>query len=203
MERRQRNNELTMTTFHSRQSDWRRRVRKKANASTLQISVTNCPTKLHGHVHEGRKIQRNNVSSMVQKHGCKYCFYAEQALPLNKTRILRLAQISPLDTRSPARRPRDGRETSGKTSGEISRRKSESCPGNGRAVATAMPPNVWQVNSQGNLRCTGYGRAMSAPETCETTRNTVTRQPCASRATVTTTPRKTTCSNLNHDIQKL
>jgi hypothetical protein len=158
---------------------------------------------LNAQVHEARKIRRNNVQRTVQAHVTKLSFYTSQALPLGKTRILRLAQISPLDTRSPTRRPRDGRETSGKTSGEISRRKSESCPGNGRAVAMAMPPNVWQVNSQGNLRCTGYGRAMSAPETCETTRNTVTRQPCASRATVTTTPRKTTCSNLNHDIQKL
>jgi hypothetical protein len=192
-----------MTTFHSRQSDWRRRVRKKANASTLQIRATNYTTKLHAHVHEARKVVCNKIQSVVQEHVTELEFYTREALPLVKTRILRLAQISPLDMRSPARRPRDGRETSGKTSGEISRRKSESCPGNGRAVATAMPPNVWQVNSQGNLRCTGYGRAMSAPETCETTRNTVTRQPCASRATVTTTPRKTTCSNLNHDIQKL
>ncbi len=192
-----------MTTFHSRQSDWRRRVRKKANARALQIRATNCPTKLHAHFHEARKIRCNSVQGTVQAHIIELSFYAEQALPLVRTRILRLAQISPLDTRSPARRPRDGRETSGKTSGEISRRKSESCPGNGRAVATAMPPTVQQGGSQDNSRCTGYGRAMAASETCETTRNTVTRQPCASRATVTTTPRKTTCSNLNHDIQQL
>jgi hypothetical protein len=166
-----------MTPFHPQQSDRGRRVRKNANVSTFQIHVTNCTTKLRAQVHEARKIQCNNAQGTVQAHIIELSFYAEQALPLVQTRILRLAQISPLDTRSPARRPRDGRETSGKTSGEISRRKSESCPGNGRAVATAMPPNVRQGGSQDNLRCTGYGRAMSAPETCETTHNTVTQQP--------------------------
>src|SRR6266568_4149857 len=104
-----------MTPFHPQQSDRSRRVHQKANASTVQIHVTNCPTKLHGHVHEGRKIQCNNVSSVVQKHGCKYCFYAKQALPLVKTRFLRLANSSPKLARSPARRSRDGRATSGKT----------------------------------------------------------------------------------------
>ncbi len=178
----------TMTTFRPQQSDRGRHARQKANASMVQIHGTNCPTKLHSHIHEARKIWRKNFQRVVQERVIELSFYAEQALPLVKTRILRLAQISPLVARSPARRPRDGRETSGKTSGEISRRKSESCPGNGRAVATAMPPNVWQVNSQGNLRCTGYGCAMSAPETCETTRNTVAQQPCAVRATVKATP---------------
>ena len=181
-----------MNTFHSRQTDCDRHARKNENTGTLNFTSQIAPS-----ICTVRHTKRVKTNATIFKSRCSrtvlcYRFDRVEALPLVKTRILRLAQISPLDTRSPARRPRDGRETSGKTSGEISRHKSESCPGNGRAVATAMPPNVWQVNSQGNLRCTGYGRAMSAPETCETTRNTVT-----------TTPRKTTCSNLNHDIQKL
>ncbi len=192
-----------MNTFHPRQSDCGRRVHKKANASalnfTLQIPSSICTVMFTRHV----KPDATNFKSRCSRTVVCYRLDRVQALPLVRTRILRLAQISPLDTRSPARRPRDGRETSCKTSGEISRRKSESCPGNGRAVATAMPPTVQQGGSQDNSRCTGYGRAMAASETCETTRNTVTRQPCASRATVTTTPRKTTCSNLNHDIQQL
>jgi hypothetical protein len=57
--------------------------------------------------------------------------------------------------RSPARRSRDGRETSGKKSGEISRVISAQRPGNGRTVATAMPPNVRQDDSQDNLPCAG------------------------------------------------
>ncbi len=127
-----------MTTFHSRQSDWRRRVRKKTNASTLQIHVTNCPTKLRGHVHEARKIQCNNVSNVVQKHGCKYCFYAKQALPLSFVRFLRLANGSSKNRRSPARRSPNGCESSGNTSGEMSRPFPYICG----AVANAMPPNV-------------------------------------------------------------
>ena len=192
-----------MTTFHSRQSDCVQGARKNEISgtfnSTPQIAPSICTVMFTEHDKSAATI----FKSLCKRMAVSKCFYRVEALPLVRTRILRLAQISPLDTRSPARRPRDGREISGKTSGEISRRKSESCPGNSRAVATAMPPNVRQGGSQDNLRCTGYGRAMSASETCETTRNTVTRQPCASRATVTTTPRKTTCSNLNHDIQQL
>jgi hypothetical protein len=37
-------------------------------------------------------------------------------------------------------------------------------------VATAMPPSVRKDSSQDNLPCAGFGRAMSAPETGETTR---------------------------------
>jgi hypothetical protein len=55
-------------------------------------------------------------------------------------------------------------------------------PGNGRAVATAMPPSVRKDDSQDDLPCAGFGRAMSAPETCETTRQNLI---------------------VNHDIQKL
>ena len=169
-----------MTTYHSRHSDWRRRVRKKANASTLQIRATNCTTKLHAHFHEARKIRCNSVQDTVQAHIIELSFYAEQALPLVSTRILRLANSSQKISRSPARRSRDGRETSGKKSGEISRVMSAQRPGNGRTLATAMPLNVRQDDSQDNLLCAGLGRAMSAPGTGKTTRNTSAQQPCRS-----------------------
>jgi hypothetical protein len=94
-----------------------------------------------------------------------------EALPLVSTTILRLANSSPKIARSPARRSRDGRETSGKKSGETSRVMSAQLPGNGRTVAAAMPPNVRQDNSQDGSPCAGLGRAMSAPEACETPRN--------------------------------
>ena len=161
-----------MTTFHSRQSDCGRGVRKNVNASTFQIHVTNCTTKSHGHVHEARKIQCNNLSSWCNHKVQCYRFNEVQALPLVRTRFSRLANSSPKTARSPARRSRDGRETSGKKSGEISRVMSAQLPGNGRAVAAAMPPSVRQDDSQDNLPCAGFGRAMSASEACETTRNT-------------------------------
>jgi hypothetical protein len=176
MERRQRNNGLTMTAFYSRQSDRARRARRNSNASTFNFTSKIPPLNLHGHVHEAQNIRRNSVQSTVQAHIIELLFYAEQALPLVWTRFLRLANSSPKAVRSPARRSRDGRETSGKKSGEISRAISAQRPGNGRIVATAMPQNVRQDDSQDNLPCAGLGRAMSAPETGKTTRNLAARR---------------------------
>jgi hypothetical protein len=166
-----------MTTFHSRQSDCGRGVRKNANASTFQIHVTNCTTKLRAQVHEARKIQCNDFSSWCNHKVQCYRFNEVQALPLVWTRFFRLAHISPMIARSPVRWSRDGRESSGKKSGEMSRVISAQRSGNDRTVAAAMPPNVRQDDSQDNLPCAGFGRAMSAPETCETTRNLAAQRP--------------------------
>ena len=151
-----------MTTFHSRQSDCGRRVQKMANAATFNFT----PPNMHSHVHEARKIWCNHFQRALQEHVNEWSFYTREALPLVRTRFLRLANSSPKTARSPARRSRDGRETSGKTSGAISAQR----PGNGRAVAAAMPPSVRKDDSQDNLPCSRLGCAMSAPETCETTR---------------------------------
>ena len=159
-----------MTTFHSRQSDCGRGVRKKANASMFQIHVTNCTAKLRAQVHEARKIHCNNVSSTVRPQIIDSHFLQIEALPLVRTRFLRLANSSPKTARSPARRSRDGCATSGKTTGEMPRVISAQRPGNGRTAATAMPPSVRKDDSQDNLPCTGCERAISAPETGETTR---------------------------------
>jgi hypothetical protein len=192
-----------MTTFHPRQSDWRRRVRKKANASTHQIHVTNCTTKLHSHVHEARKIWCNHFQRALQEHVNEWSFYTREALPLVWTRFLRLANSSPKTARSPARRSRDGRETSGEKSGKISRVMSAQHPGNGRTVATAMPPNVRQDGSQDNLPCAGLGCAMSAPETCETTCNLAAQQPRNGQGNISQAARGNFAVSFNHDIQKL
>ena len=160
----------TMTTFHPQEFDRGQCAHQKAGASALQIGVTNCTNRLRAHVHEARKVVCNKIQSAVQEHVPELEFYAREALPLVKTRFLRLVKISPLAARSPARRSRDGRATSGKTTGEISRVMSAQSPGNGRAVATAMPPTVRRDDTQDNLPCAGCERAMSAPETGETTR---------------------------------
>jgi len=151
-----------MTTFHSRQSDYGRGVQKMANANTFNFT----PRNLHSHGHEARKNVCSKFQGTVQEHVNEWSFYTREALPLVKTRFLRLANSSPKTARSPARRSRDGRATSGKTSGGISAPR----PGNGRAVATAMPPSVRKDDSQDNLPCAGRERAISAPETCEKTR---------------------------------
>jgi hypothetical protein len=169
-----------MITFHSRQSDSARRARKNENASKFQIHVTNCTTKSHGHVHEAQKIQCNNVSSWCNHKVQCYRFNEVQALPLVRTRFLRLANSSPKTARSPARRSSDSRETSGRTTGEISRVISAQRPGNGRTVATAMPLDGRADGLQDNLR---------APDA---------NSPCPRRKLA-----RRLASNLNHDIQKL
>jgi hypothetical protein len=160
-----------MITFHSRQSDCARRVRKNENAGTVnftaQITSPLCTVMRMKHVKPDIAI----FESQRSRTAVSYRFMAGQALPLVRTRILRLAKSSPKLARSPARRSRDSRETSGKKFGEISRVISAQRPGNGRTVANAMLPKVRPDGSQDNPPCAGFGRAMSAPETCETTRN--------------------------------
>jgi hypothetical protein len=169
-----------MNTFHSRQTDCDRHARKNENTGTLnftsQISPSICTVRHTKRVKTNATIFKSRCSRTVL---C-YRFDRVEALPLNFVRFFRLANSSPMVARSSARRSRDGREPSGKTSGEISRVMSAQRPGNGRTVAAAMPPNVRQDGSQDNLPCAGLGRAMSAPGTGETTRNTSAQQPCRS-----------------------
>ena len=166
-----------MNKFHSRQTNCDRHARKNENTGTLnftsQISPSICTVRHTKRVKTNATIFKSRCSRTVL---C-YRFDRVEALPLVSTRILRLANSSPKIARSPARRSRDGRETSGKKSGEISRVMSAQLPGNGRTVAAAMPPNVCQDNSQDGSPCAGLGRAMFAPEACETTRNLAAQQP--------------------------
>ncbi len=138
--------------------------------------------KLH---HQFARSCSRSVSNTMQQfssHGavarlCATALIGWKPYPLSRQGFYGSLNSSPKTARSPARRSRDGRETSGKKSGEMSRVMSAQRPGNGRTVATAMPPNVRQDDSQDNLPCAGLGRAMSAPETCETTRNLAAQQP--------------------------
>jgi hypothetical protein len=169
-----------MITFHSRQSDCARCARKHKNAGainfTSQIASSICTVAFTRSQIFGATIftsQRSRLSLV--------CIFRQvEALPLSFVRFLRLANSSPKNARSPTRRSRDGRETSGKKSGKMSRAIFAQRPGNGRAVAAAMPLNVRQDDSQDNWPCTEISRAMSAPETSETTRNTIVQQPCRS-----------------------
>ena len=184
MELRQRNNGRTMITFHFRQSDCVQRARKNKNAGTvnftMQIALSICTVRHTKRVKTNATIFKSRCSRTV------LCYRLDrvEALPLNFVRFLRLAIRSPMIQRSPARRSRNGREPSGKKSGEISRVMSAQRPGNGRTVATAMPPNVRQDGSQDNLPCAGLGRAMSVQETCETTRNMAIQQPRNSQGNI-------------------
>ena len=196
-----------MITFHSSQSDCDRHARKNENAGTVNF-ITQIAPSICALMHTKRvKADATIFKSRCSRTVVGYRLDRVQALPLSQLRFFRLAICSPMVARSPARRLRDGRETSGKTSGEMSRVMPAQCPGNGQSVATAMPPNVRQDDSQDNLPCARLGRAMSAPETCETTRNTSAQQRAAVRATAKATSRKRLVeipsSAFNHDIPKL
>jgi hypothetical protein len=159
-----------MTTFHSRQSDCVRRARKNENADTFNFTSQIPPSICTVMFTEHDKSDATVFKSLCSWKSLDGHFIQKEALPLVKTRFLRLANSSPKTARSPARWSRDSRASSGKTFGEISRVMSAPRPGNGRTVATAMPPDGRADDLQDNLPCAGRERAMSAPETCETTR---------------------------------
>ena len=192
-----------MITFHSSQSDCDRHARKNENAGTVnsasQIASSICTVAFTKH----EKSDATIFKSRCSRTAVSYRFRGGQALPLVWTRFLRLANSSPKTARSPARRSRDSRATFGRTTGEISRVISAQRPGNGRTVATAMPPNVRQDGSQDNLPCAGLGCAMSAPETCETTCNLAAQQPRNGQGNISQAARGNFAVSFNHDIQKL
>jgi hypothetical protein len=117
-----------MTTFHSRQTDCARRARKNEYANTFNFTSQIAPS-----IYTVRHTKRVKTNAAIFKSRCSrtvlcYRFDRVEALPLVRTRFLRLANSSPKTARSPARRSRDGRATYGKTSGAISAQR----PGNGR-----------------------------------------------------------------------
>jgi len=192
-----------MTTFYSRQRDRARPAYKKANADTFNFA-SQIASPIYTVMHTKRvKTDATSFESRCSRTVMCYRFYRVEALPLVSTRFLRLANSSPKTARSPARRSRDGREMSGKKSGEISRGMSAQWPGNGRTVATAMPLNVRQDDSQDNLSCAGLGCAMSAPETCETTCNLAAQQPRNGQGNISQAARGNFAVSFNHDIHKL
>ena len=196
-----------MNTFHSRQTDCDRHARKNENTGTLNFTSQIAPS-----ICTVRHTKRVKTNATIFKSRCSrtvlcYRFDRVEALPLVWTRFLRLANSSPKTAQSPARRSRDGRETSGNKSGEISCTMSAQFPGIGRAVATAMPPSVRQDDSRDNLPCAGLGRAMSAPETCETTRNSTAQTPCRSprngQGNISQAARRISRRQFNRDVHKL
>src|SRR5208282_4083023 len=118
-----------MNTFHSRQIDCDRHARKNENTGTLNFTSQIAPS-----ICTVRHTKRVKTNATIFKSRCSrtvlcYRFDRVEALPLVRTRILRLARISPLNARRPARRPR-----------------------NSWSVTAATPPNVRQGGSQDNLR---------------------------------------------------
>ena len=200
-----------MTTFHSRQSGDARSTRKNENADTFnftsQIATSICTVMFTKRV----KHDATNFKSRCSRTVVCYRLDRVQALPLSFVRFLRLANGSSKNQRSPARRSRNGREATDKTSGEMSRVMSAQLPSNSLTMAVAIPLDDRRDDSQDNLRYTRLGCAMAVQETCETTRNLATRRSRGSRAAVRATANATSCkllpgissSTFSHDTQKL
>ena len=132
-----------MNTFHSRQTDCDRHARKNENTGTLNFTSQIAPS-----ICTVRHTKRVKTNATIFKSRCSrtvlcYRFDRVEALPLVWTRFLRLANSSPKTARSPARRSRNRRETSGKKSGEyISRHvraTSRQWPDSGSSNAAERP----------------------------------------------------------------
>ena len=125
-----------MNTFHSRQTNCDRHARKNANASpfkfTSQIASSICTVAFT----KCEKSDATIFTSRCSRLSLICIFIHRHALLLSFVRFLRLAHGSSKFQWSPARWPRNGRESSGKTTGEMSRPNSHIC----RAIA-----GLWQM----------------------------------------------------------
>jgi len=125
-----------MIIFHFRQSDCARRARKNENAGTFnftsQIASLTCTVTFTKCIKPDATIFKSRCSRMTVN--CR--FMTGHALLLSQAKVFRLANSSPMIQRSPARRSRNVREPSGKTSGEMSRVISAQLPSKGRTTAT-------------------------------------------------------------------
>jgi hypothetical protein len=127
----------------------------KAKTSARSISH-------HKFHHQFAQLHSQSAKSSVQqfsRHGAVARLCATALIGCKPYPLSRQGFYGSLISRRKLRGvPRDGRETSGKKSGEMSHVVSAQRPGNGRTVATAMPPNVRPDDWQDNLPCAGQGR---------------------------------------------
>ena len=142
MEWRLRKDELTMTTFHLWQRNRVQYFGRNESAGTFnftsRIASSICTVMITKRV----KLDAVMFKSRCSRTAVSYRFYRGHAKPLNCVRFFRLANSSPVIQRYPASRSRSVRESSGKTSGKMSCATSAQFPGNCRAVANTLPPNI-------------------------------------------------------------
>ncbi len=141
-----------MITSHSRQSDCAWSARKNENTGTFKFTSLIASLICTVAFTKRAKSDATIFTSRCSRLSLICIFIDGHALPLTKVRFFRLAISSPMVARSPARRSRDRRETSGKKSGKMSSVIFAQFPSNGRIVTTAIPPHVRQDGSQDNWR---------------------------------------------------
>jgi hypothetical protein len=144
-----------MITFHSRQSDCARYVRKNEIAGTFnfasQIASSICPVAFTN----CEKSDATIFTSRCSRTAVSYRFREGHALPLSKVRFSRLVNGSSANRPNPARRSRNGREPSGKKSDKVSRsilHNFRTIADNGQCNAAAFPREqlarqlvIWQA----------------------------------------------------------
>ena len=170
-----------MTTFHSRQSDCGRRVRKKANASTFnftsQIPPSICTVMFTKRDKSGATIFK--VTVQVARL-CAIAFIGWKPYPLSEQGFYG----SPIARRKLRGVPRDGHAMAAKHPARNPAKYLASCPRNFPAMA-----GQWQ------RQC----RRMSV----KTTRKTTCLAPDLDAPCPRRKLARRLASNLNHDIQKL
>jgi hypothetical protein len=185
-----------MITFHLRQSDCAQRPRKNEKSVTFNftsriassictVAFTKCE-KFGATIFTSRRSRLSLVCIFRQGH----------ALPLSFVRFLRLANGSSKNQRSPARRARNGRESSGKTSGEMSGPILLIC----RAIAGLWPMQCRQMAARQLARQLASWRA--------TVTQCPRHSPRNNRCNISRNVSQDDCPELrqhdfNHDSQKL
>jgi hypothetical protein len=131
-----------MIAFHSRQSDCVRCARKDEYACTFnfasQVASSICTVAFT----KCEKFDATIFTSRCSRLSLIYIFIHGQALPLSFVRFLQLANRSPKNARSAARRSRNVREPSAKKSGEVSRsipHNFQTIADNGQCNAATLP----------------------------------------------------------------
>jgi len=185
-----------MIIFHSRRSDCARRARKNENAGTFNFTSQIAPSICTVAFTKCEKSDATIITSRCSRTAVSYRFRGGQALPLSFVRFLRLANGSSKNRRSPARRSRNGRESSGKTSGEMSRPILLIC----RAIAGLWPMQCRQMAARQLARQLASWRA--------TVTQCPRHSPRNNRCNISRNVSQDDCPELrqhdfNHDSQKL
>ena len=139
-----------MTAFQHQQPDCARRGPKKADADTFEFTSEIASSICAVMFAKREKPSATIFRSRGSRTAVSYRFYTRDALLLNCVRFSRLANRSPLIQRYPASWSRSVREQSGKTSGKMSCATSAQFPGNCRAVANTLQPNIRADDLQDN-----------------------------------------------------
>ena len=183
------------------------RRREIDNANPLNFTSRMATPICTGRHTKRAKSDATIFKSQIGEVSLDFNFIPGQALPLGSTRFFRLAHISPVIQRRPARQSCAGRAMTRRTAGEMSRSAVAPWPGSDRAVAEQLSSDGRRDNSRDNLLMdanpTGSDRAISG----KATRKLVRQQSGRNRAIFKPVSHELTYKNLvivfNHYIQRL